>query len=127
MALSDEERRLLEQMEAALAADDPRLAHTLRGNPGNRRVRRGRATLAVLGFLAGGVMLVGGMQSHWVVSVFGFVAMLVATIAGLAAVEKNHAPQTDRPGPRVSTTPTNTGTPFMDKMEERWRKRQEGD
>lgn len=31
MALSDEEQRLLDQMEAALAAEDPKLANTLRG------------------------------------------------------------------------------------------------
>src|SRR5215218_6975566 len=31
MALSDEEQRLLEQMEAALAAEDPKLVNTLRG------------------------------------------------------------------------------------------------
>ena len=31
MALSEKEQELLAQMEAALAADDPRLANTLRG------------------------------------------------------------------------------------------------
>ena len=34
MALSEEEQRLLEQMEAALAAEDPKLVNTLRG-PGS--------------------------------------------------------------------------------------------
>ena len=45
MALSDEEQRLLEQMEAALAAEDPKLVNTLRGT-GARRVHRRRAALA---------------------------------------------------------------------------------
>ena len=61
MALSEEERRLLEQMEAALAAEDPRLAHTLRGSASNRRIHRRRAALAGVGFVAGAVMLVAGM------------------------------------------------------------------
>ena len=33
MALSDEEQRLLEQMEAALAAEDPKLVNALRNAP----------------------------------------------------------------------------------------------
>jgi Protein of unknown function (DUF3040) len=32
VALSDEEQRLLEQMEAALAAEDPKLVNALRGS-----------------------------------------------------------------------------------------------
>ena len=31
MALSEEEQRLLEQMEAALAAEDPKLVNAMRG------------------------------------------------------------------------------------------------
>jgi Protein of unknown function (DUF3040) len=42
VALSDEEQRLLEQMEAALAAEDPKLVNALRGT-GVRRVHRRRA------------------------------------------------------------------------------------
>lgn len=42
MALSEEEQQLLAQMEAALAADDPKLADMLRGT-GTRKVHRRRA------------------------------------------------------------------------------------
>ena len=52
MALSDEEQRLLEQMEAALAAEDPKLVNALRGTS-VRRVHRRRAALAGVGFFAG--------------------------------------------------------------------------
>jgi Protein of unknown function (DUF3040) len=45
VALSDEEQRLLEQMEAALAAEDPKLVNALRGT-GVRRVHRRRAARA---------------------------------------------------------------------------------
>jgi hypothetical protein len=59
MALSDEEQRLLEQMEAALAAEDPKLVNTLRGT-GARRVHRRRAALAGVAFLIGlAVVIVG--------------------------------------------------------------------
>ncbi|GAB3623401.1 spore wall synthesis complex protein [Mariniluteicoccus endophyticus] len=125
MALSEEERRLLEQMEAALAAEDPKFAHALRGGASNRRLRRRRAALAGLGFVLGAVMLVAGIQTHWVVSVLGFVAMLASTVVAITSFEKVENPQPAQPGPRVSTGSTNSSNAFMDKMEERWKKRQE--
>src|SRR3954447_3255790 len=93
MALSDEEQRLLEQMEAALAAEDPKLVNALRGT-GTRRVhrraaapRRGgvlpRAALAGVGFFAGLVLLLVGMSTHIVFSVLGFVVMVAAAVIAI--------------------------------------------
>ena len=45
MALSEEEQRLLDQMEAALAAEDPKLVNAMRGT-GMRRLHRRRAAIA---------------------------------------------------------------------------------
>ena len=47
MPLSEEELRLLEQMERALVADDPKLASTMRGTTLRASARR-RALLAAL-------------------------------------------------------------------------------
>ena len=60
MALSEEEQRLLEQMEAALAAEDPKLVNTLRGT-GVRKLHRRRAAVAGVGFFVGLALLVVGM------------------------------------------------------------------
>ena len=60
MALSEEEQRLLEQMEAALAAEDPKLVNTLRGT-GVRKVHRRRAAVAGVGFFVGLALLIAGM------------------------------------------------------------------
>ncbi|GAB3697824.1 DUF3040 domain-containing protein [Mariniluteicoccus flavus] len=126
MSLSDEERKLLEQMEAALAAEDPRLANTLRGNASNRRLRRRRAALAGLGFVIGAGLLVAGMQTHWVVSILGFLAMLGATVVALTSFEKIDGPTPKPDTPPATRTPGGgQGTPFMDKMEERWKRRQD--
>lgn len=46
MALSRHEQRLLEQLEAALAADDPKLANTLRGSRSRSLHRRQAARRA---------------------------------------------------------------------------------
>ena len=50
--LSEEELRLLEQMERALVQEDPKLASTLRGTAMRRAAHR-RMILAILGFLVG--------------------------------------------------------------------------
>ena len=84
MALSEDEQRLLDQLEAALEAEDPKLANTLRGTT-SRRLHRRRAALAGLGFLAGIAMLVGGMEVHWALSVAGFLVMLAATVVAVTA------------------------------------------
>lgn len=117
MALSQEEQRLLDQMEAALAAEDPRLANTLRGTS-RRTLHRRQAAFAGVGFVAGIVCLIIGMQITPIISVLGFVLMLAATILAVSAWrhvtdEAEHA----------APAPTESGKQFMDKLEERWRRR----
>ena len=45
MPLSEEELRLLEQMERALVEEDPKFASTLRGTSLRRSARRARAVV----------------------------------------------------------------------------------
>ena len=121
MALSEDEQRLLEQMEAALEAEDPKLANTLRGTTA-RRLHRRRAALAGLGFLVGIGMLIGGMEVHWALSVGGFLVMLASTVVAVSAwrhVGYEADPGAPRGGGRSPERD------FMDKMEERWRHRNE--
>ena len=51
MALSEQERKLLEQREASLMAEDPKLADTLSGSS-TIRIHRRRAAIAGVGFIA---------------------------------------------------------------------------
>ena len=57
MPLSDHEQRLLEQMERALSAEDPKFVTAMRGADLRRRYQR-RALLASLMFVVGIVMLI---------------------------------------------------------------------
>lgn len=120
MALSQEEQRLLDQMEAALAAEDPHLASTLRGTT-RRKLHRRQAALAGVGFVLGIAALVVGMQFHPAVSVGGFVIMLASAILAVSAwkhVSEDSAEEaSDDPRPQQSSAQ------FMDKLEERWRRR----
>lgn len=139
MALSEEEERLLDQMEAALAAEDPKLVHTLRGK-GTRRVHRRRAALAGVGFFVGLGLLVGGMAIGMAnrpgvgiaVSVAGFVIMVFTAVTAIYAWQHvsgaNSAPGRSQDRPKVqpsSAGGSGNGQGFMDKMEERWRKRRD--
>jgi threonine/homoserine/homoserine lactone efflux protein len=135
--LSDEEQRLLEQMERALAADDPKFASTLRGSRLRSRNRR-RAMLGVVGFVVGiamlmtGVILVGsqGSGALTVVSVAGFVVMLASAYVALTYWRRASAPdEVVRPGSdKVTPMRTSSGrgsSGFMDRLEERWRRRRD--
>ena len=128
MALSDEEQRLLEQMEAALAAEDPKLVNALRGT-GVRRVHRRRAALAGVGFFVGLALLVVGISVHPVLSIAGFVVMVAAAVVAIYSWQ--HVGSSAEPGrtPDRATSAQGSraadGQGFMDKMEERWRKRRD--
>ena len=134
MALSDEEQRLLAQMEAALAAEDPKLVNALRGT-GVRRVHRRRAAVAGVGFFLGLALLVVGITLDGeilsvLVSVLGFVVMVAAAVVAIyswqhvggAGADPAQTPDraTSAQGSRAAGDQG-----FMNKMEERWRKRRD--
>ncbi len=114
MALSEKEQELLAQLEAALAADDPKLASTLRGSS-VRTLHRRRAMLGGVGFLLGIGVLVAGISIHWSVSVLGFLIMLASTIVALASWRHVN--------PGETRTKATRNDQLMDRLEERWRHR----
>jgi hypothetical protein len=142
--LSEEELRLLEQMERALVEEDPKLASALRGTAFRRSARR-RAIIAGVCFVLGvAVLMTGAVARITAVGVVGFVIMLVsATIAVTALRGQSAQAAAD---PRTSAHPShgftvidggrtgrsrrlrrNAGShhSFMERMEERWRRRRE--
>lgn len=145
MPLSEEELRLLEQMERALVEEDPKLASTLRGTSMQRAARR-RAIVAAVVFVIGLALLTTGVMLQPIVGVVGFVVMLGAATIGVAAlrnpavlhqpmretrhegfgvVDGGRRPQSKRTrGLRRPTSSRSSGS-FMERMEERWRRRRE--
>jgi hypothetical protein len=89
--LSEEELRLLEQMEQALAQEDPKFVSTLRGSSLERTARL-RTIASAVAFVLGVVMLMGGAvaQQTWL-GILGFVVMLASATVGLAAWRGRHA------------------------------------
>ena len=96
MPLSEEELRLLEQMERALAAEDPKFVSALQGRT-LRRVARMRLVAAVVVFIGGLALLMGGAmaQMTWL-GIVGFLVMLASATIGLAAW-RGHRVAEDRP------------------------------
>lgn len=137
MPLSEHEQRLLEQMERALYAEDPKFATSMR-NPRAVSGDRKRVALGVLGFLAGMGLLLTGVATQLVpVGVAGFLAMLGSIWLVLRAwhsAASGAAPAAGapagpvRPGPRGPQRPRakqrRSGS-LTERMEERWRRRRE--
>ncbi|MCL1838320.1 MAG: DUF3040 domain-containing protein [Propionibacteriaceae bacterium] len=118
MALSKEEERLLAELQASLEADDPKLASTLRGNT-VKQIHTRRAALAGLAFLVGIAALISGMQIHFALSVVGFVIMFAATVIAISAWQFVD----DTATPKPTRIPKND--PLMDRLSQRWNKRQD--
>ncbi len=123
MALSEQEQKRLEQLEASLMANDPKFADTLRGTT-QFRVQRQRAALAGLAFVIGLTALIVGVRIHPLISIAGFVVMLVAAIIGVSSWSRVEG-QSPTTASAKKPTP-DKGEDFMAKLEERWRKRQQG-
>jgi hypothetical protein len=136
--LSEHERRQFEQIEAALSAGDPRFADAVRAADPRVHYRR-RVIAAALGFLAGvGLLLAGVVVNVILIAVAGFVVMLACSLWGVTSYRRmtgsttGHASVTDRGsgGKRHTARDRPTGkqarSGLMGRLEERWRRRQQG-
>lgn len=127
MPLSEHEQRLLDQIERALYAEDPKFASTVRTTD-LRSVLRRRLRWAVAVFVLGFVMLLAGVTEP-VVGIVGFLVMLGALGLALSAwkrmgsgpalrVVEGHG---DR-GTRTRTKRRAKASPRQ-RLEERWQRR----
>jgi hypothetical protein len=123
MPLSDEEARLLHQLEQSLAADDPDFASTLRGSKLLAKSKR-VATLSIVGFLAGIGLLFAGLQNRPWLGILGFVVMVGAVYIFVTAGRRGFGASAGRGRPAATPKPSGS---FVDRMEERWQRRQDGD
>ena len=94
MALSEEEFRMLQQMERALVEEDPKFASTLRGT-GLRQSARQRAILAGVVFVGGvALLMTGAVMRLTAVGIAGFVVMLAAASVAVSALRRGGQGQT---------------------------------
>ncbi|MEU6882999.1 DUF3040 domain-containing protein [Streptomyces sp. NPDC046712] len=128
MPLSEHEQRMLEQMERALYAEDPKFATALEGS-GLRTYTRRRVYQAVAGFLVGIALLMAGMvaQQIWI-SVVGFLVMLgcaVLAVTGWRKAPKPGEQQQARGGAAAGGRQARQRRSMMNRIEERWQRRRD--
>jgi predicted lipid-binding transport protein (Tim44 family) len=134
--LSEHEQRLLEQMERALYAEDPKFATSMRSARSGAGDRK-RIVVGVIAVLVGLGLLIAGVASKLVVvGVLGFLAMLggiwLVIRSMRAAPEQAAAPGAGGPAAPTDITSRSrktrqkrSGESLSDRMEERWRRRRE--
>ena len=129
MPLSEHEQRMLDQIESALYAEDPKFASSVRG--GNLRAPSTRRRLQGAGlFLLGLAMLVTGVAvkatmvgGFPVLSVLGFVVMFGGVIYAITGPTVNGQRERGASGPVRQPRRGKSGGSFTNRMEDRFRRR----
>jgi hypothetical protein len=128
--LSEHEQRQLDQIERALYAEDPKFAQAVRAKDPRVHYKR-RVVEAAIGFLLGvGLLLAGVISKLTLIGVAGFVVMLACSMWALSSWRHMSGGSTGRPGvahDRRTRPQVNSRSRFMERLEERWRRRQERD
>lgn len=128
MPLSEHEQRMLAQIEQALYEEDPKFANTVRQT--NPKVHYKRSIIkASVGFALGVCLLMGGVIVQQVfVGALGFLVMLGCALWGISGYRRvaggsaeGEKAEAAEPKQRQKQRPG-----MMNRFEERWRRRQEG-
>ena len=126
MPLSDNEQRLLEQMERALYAEDPKFASTMRGAARRSRSAR-RVMIGVAALLVGLVLLVVGVAQQVVIlGVLGFLSMLAGTAYAVSGHRKGGPSGVVQGNGAVRPAGSKRRGGFMQRLEQRWDRRRDG-
>ena len=131
MPLSDHEQRMLDQIESALYAEDPKFASSVRGGgfraPTARRRLQGAALFVIgLGMLVSGVAFKATMIGSFpILSVFGFIVMFGGVVFAITGPRLSG--RSDRSGqasgPSRQRRGKGSGGSFTSRMEDRFRRR----
>ena len=120
MPLSEQEQRLLEEMERSLYQNDADFVATVnprRGKP-NYRILAVGVLVAVLGVAT---LVAGVIIQQPLVGVLGFAVMFTGVLLAVTP------PRSSTPAPAArSTKRSSGGSSFMDSLNDRWDKRQDG-
>ncbi len=126
MPLSEHEQRLLDQIERALYAEDPKFASTVRGAKLRRPSKRRRIQGIVLFVVGVAALIIGvtlpqlAIASIPVVSVFGFLLMFFGALITLTTLRRGDQVAE---GAQEDGKPVRSRSSFSERMEERFRRR----
>lgn len=129
MPLSDHEQRMLEQIESALYAEDPKFASTVRGGtfraPTTRRRIQGAALFVIgLALLVSGVAFPATMIGDFpVLSVVGFLLMFGGVVFAVTGKRVSGPTSTSGSGNSSKQRRSRGSGSFTSRMEDRFRRR----
>ena len=134
MPLSDHEQRQLEQIEQALYREDPKFGRLVRSSDPRVHYKR-KLVQGFIGVLIGAGALAAGVVTHRVYLEAAGAAIVLLSLVWAIVSWRRHAARV-RPARARGSQPraVGSGQPrpgwrarLMERMEERWRRRQEGD
>jgi hypothetical protein len=116
---------MLEQLEQALAQEDPKFASSMEGT------RRGGPTrtrwiIGVTGVVVGLALVLVGINTTMWVGAAGFAVMVASVALALAPPRRGKLAVVrgdGTPGPASSGRRQKSGSAFMDKLDDRWDRR----
>ena len=126
MPLSEHEQRLLEQIEQALYAEDPKFAHSWRARADVRRLQRNRAVRGAIVILLGLVLLVVGVIAQGSSTVVGVglgVAGFLLMLGGAWLAMSGRSRPAARPAPAAPTRAPRRS--IIERLNERWERRRD--
>ncbi|HEY2271758.1 MAG TPA: DUF3040 domain-containing protein [Jatrophihabitantaceae bacterium] len=122
MPLSEHEQRLLDEIEQALYAEDPKFASSVRSARRHRRFRSS-VLLGVLGVVVGlGLVLVGLLTTVVALSVVGFVVLVAAFGYGVQSLRHRRSGASSGDTGAAPQRAPRPGT-LRSRMEDRMRRR----
>jgi len=129
--LSEHEQQLLEQMEQALYAEDPKFASHMQG-AGARAAARRRLIIGGVGLLAGLALVLIGVSTTMWVGAAGFAVMVAAVVFAVTPPRRGKAAlgtvQSDGTVRRQGARPrqkAKSHESFMQRLEHRWDRRRD--
>ena len=134
MPLPEDEQRQLQEIERALYRDDPKFVRLMSATDPRVQYER-KLRHALLGVVMGAALLAAGAVTHRVYLGAAGVLIMLLSLAGAVVSWRRYAASV-RPARSRAGTKTATGAKprpgqtrrarMMQRMEERWRRRQEG-
>ncbi len=133
MPLSEHEQRQLEQIEQALYREDPKFGRLVRSSDPRVHYKR-KLVQAFIGVLVGAGLLAAGIVTHRVYLDAAGAAIVLLSLVWALVTWRRHAARV-RParsklksvGPGAPSAALTRRARLMERMEERWKRRQEGD
>lgn len=124
MPLSEHEQRMLDEIERALYAEDPKFASAVRQND-LKAHRRRRLTRSLLVFAVGvGLLVAGVITTAPLLGALGFVLMLLAGLALARGITRSSRRESAAPGPRMQRPKAAASDGgWRERFEGRWKRR----